>query len=244
MTQFNRLAKFGAAIVAALAVAVTLLVGLPGVAHAAAVSVVTPAAPIQAPGLTETWTVGYVPSATSGITTGAVTFPTGFTVPQGMISSATARGAGAACTNVVATGVGQVVSFTMASCATANEATNNFVIPGVVNTTTTGRTENFNVVTSADPAATGNGTAVIGVRAFAGGTIVPAGLTLVSFTGTVDLLDATGAANTPRIVTVTVTVNGKLMTHVIGAPAFVNANFRAAFLRGLDATLMIVKTGD
>jgi len=244
LTQFNRLAKFGTAIVAALLVAVTLLIGLPGVAHAASVSVVTPAAPIQAPGLTEIWTVGYMPSATSDITTGAVTFPTGFTVPQGMIPSATAHGAGAACTNVVATGVGQVVSFTMTSCATANEATNNFVVPGIVNTMTTGRTGNFNVVTDADPAATGNGTAMIGFPTYSRGTIAPSGLTLVSFTGTIDQLEATGVANMPKIVTVSVTIDGKITTFVIGAPAFVNANFRAAFLRGLDATLIIVKTGD
>lgn len=244
MTHLARFAKFGFPIIASLALAVTLLVGIPGVARAAGVSVVTPVAPIQAPGLTETWTVGYTPSATSGITTGAVTFPTGFTVPQGVISSATARGAGAACANVVATGLGQVVSFTMASCATANEATNNFVVPGIVNTMTTGQTGNFNVVTNADPAATGNGTAVIGFPTFSRGTIAPAGLTLVSFTGSIDQLEATGMVNTPRILTVSVTIDGNISTFVIGAPAFVNANFRAAFLRGLEAALVIVRTGD
>lgn len=241
MTPLKKLAKFGSATVASLAVAVTLLVGLPGIAHAA-VSGVTPEAPIQTIGLTETWTISYTESGAVAMTTAAVTFPAGFTVPQGVIAGATAAGA-AACTGVVATGAGQVVSFTMTSCATAAAATNKFVVPGVVNTMTPGTTGNFSVVTSASTTAS-TGAAVIGVRGFSGAKIADAGLSIVSFTGTTALLDAVGTSNNPKVITVSVTVDGKIITHVIGAPAFVNANFRAAFLRGLDATYMIVKTGN
>ena len=78
---------------------------------------------------------------------------------------------------------------------------------------------------------------------FSGGTIAASGVSIVSFTGTTAQLDAVGAANTPLIVTVSATVGGKLITFVIGAPAFVNADFNAAFPTGLNATLVIVKTG-
>lgn len=78
---------------------------------------------------------------------------------------------------------------------------------------------------------------------FAGGTIAPTGVSIVSFTGSTMQLDAAGAANTPKIVTVSATAGGKLITYVIGAPAFVNTEFNAAFPAGLNATLVIVKTG-
>ena len=64
---------------------------------------------------------------------------------------------------------------------------------------------------------------------------------LTSFSGTVAELDAAGAANVPVLVTASATANGKLITFVIGAPAFVNAEFNATFPNGLNATLMIVK---
>jgi len=78
---------------------------------------------------------------------------------------------------------------------------------------------------------------------FSGGTIAPMGVSLVSFTGSVMQLDAAGAANKPRIVTVSATAGGTLITYVIGAPAFVNSDFNAAFPAGLNATLVIAKTG-
>ncbi len=73
------------------------------------------------------------------------------------------------------------------------------------------------------------------------GSIAPTGVSLTSFSGTVAELDAAGAANVPVLVTASATANGKLITLVIGAPAFVNAEFNATFPNGLNATLMIVK---
>ena len=78
---------------------------------------------------------------------------------------------------------------------------------------------------------------------FTGGTIAPVGVSIVSFTGTTMQLDAAGAANVPKITSVSATAGGKLITYVIGAPAFVNVEFNAAFPMGLNATLVIVKTG-
>ena len=150
MTQFKKFAKYGSAVVASLAVAVTLLLtGSPRVAHATVTAPIG-TAPIMATGLTETWTVTYTESGTVGITTAALTFPSGFTVPQGTITGATALGGGA-CTGVTASGSGQVVSFTMTSCATAANGTNNLVVPGVTNPTTAGATAaGFKVTTSVD----------------------------------------------------------------------------------------------
>ena len=76
---------------------------------------------------------------------------------------------------------------------------------------------------------------------FAGGTIAPAGVSIVSFTGSTTELSTAGTK--AKVVSVTATVGGKMITFVIGAPAFVNAEFNAAFPTGLSATLVIVKTG-
>lgn len=76
---------------------------------------------------------------------------------------------------------------------------------------------------------------------FSGGTIAPAGVSIVSYTGTTTQLNTDGT--TAKIVSVTATVGGKMITFVIGAPAFVNTDFNAAFPTGLSATLVIVKTG-
>ncbi|TAJ21607.1 MAG: hypothetical protein EPO65_01035 [Dehalococcoidia bacterium] len=76
---------------------------------------------------------------------------------------------------------------------------------------------------------------------FSGGTIAPAGVSIVSFTGTTAQL--TTAGTTAKVVSVTATVGGKMITFVIGAPDFVNAEFNAAFPTGLNGTLVIVKTG-
>ena len=78
---------------------------------------------------------------------------------------------------------------------------------------------------------------------FTGGTIAPTGTSIVSFTGTPMQLDAVGAANVPKITSVSATAGGKLVTYVIGAPSFVNVEFNAAFPMGLDATMVIVKMG-
>ncbi len=87
--------------------------------------------------------------------------------------------------------------------------------------------------TSAPPAAGAAGT-------FSGGTIAPAGVSIVSFTGTTAQLGTAGAA--AKVLTASATINGKLLTYVVGAPSFVNAEFNAAFPTGLSSTLIIVKT--
>lgn len=76
--------------------------------------------------------------------------------------------------------------------------------------------------------------------AFSGGTIAPAGVSIVSFTGTTAQLGIAGAA--AKAVTVAATVNGKMLVYVVGAPMFVNADFNAAFPTGFNGTLVIVKT--
>jgi hypothetical protein len=84
---------------------------------------------------------------------------------------------------------------------------------------------------------------VPGGTSFTGGTIAPSGVSLVSFTGSTQQLDAAGMANSPKITTVSATSGGKLITFVIGAPPFVNSEFNMAFPNGLNNTLVIVKTG-
>ncbi len=76
---------------------------------------------------------------------------------------------------------------------------------------------------------------------FSGGTIAPSGVSIVSFTGSLTELGTAGTA--AKVVSVTATVGGKMITYVVGAPAFVNADFSAAFPTGLSGTLVIVKTG-
>ena len=76
--------------------------------------------------------------------------------------------------------------------------------------------------------------------AFSGGTIAASGVSIVSFTGTTTQLDAAGAA--AKAVSVSATVSGTMLTFVVGAPAFVNADFNAVFPTGLSSTLVIVKT--
>ena len=73
---------------------------------------------------------------------------------------------------------------------------------------------------------------------FAGGTIAPAGISIVTFTGTLEQLNT--AAATAKVASVTVLSNGKPVTFIVGAPAFVNSDFTAAFPTGLKGTLVIV----
>lgn len=75
---------------------------------------------------------------------------------------------------------------------------------------------------------------------FSGGTIAPSGVSIVSFTGTTAQLGTAGAA--AKVLTASATVNGKMLTYVVGAPDFVNVEFNAAFPSGLSSTLIIVKT--
>lgn len=72
------------------------------------------------------------------------------------------------------------------------------------------------------------------------GTVAPVGVSIVAFTGTTAQLDTAGAA--VKAVTVSATTAGKLLTFVVGAPAFVNTEFSSAFSAGLNGALVIVKT--
>lgn len=78
------------------------------------------------------------------------------------------------------------------------------------------------------------------VGTFATGTVAPSGVSIVSFTGTTAQLNTAGTA--AQVVTVSATVGGKMLSYVIGAPAFVNTDFNVAFPAGLNGTLVIVKT--
>ncbi len=75
---------------------------------------------------------------------------------------------------------------------------------------------------------------------FSGGTIGADGVSIVSFTGSLIQLNAAGAA--ARVVSVTATSRGQLITFVVGAPDFVNTGFINTFSAGLSSTLVIVRT--
>ena len=59
-------------------------------------------------------------------------------------------------------------------------------------------------------------------------------------TGTIAELNAAGLA--ANAITISATVNGRLLTYVVGAPDFVNAEFAAAFPSGLKGVLVILRT--
>ena len=100
---------------------------------------------------------------------------------------------------------------------------------------------NTSTITALRSVTVGTGPAVVVTApgAFVG-TVSATGTSIVTFTGTVAQLAAT--ATEAKAVTVTATVGGKFVTHVVGAPAFVNADFAAAFPTGLTSQgLIIVK---
>ncbi|MEX1023361.1 MAG: hypothetical protein WD058_09465 [Dehalococcoidia bacterium] len=74
------------------------------------------------------------------------------------------------------------------------------------------------------------------------GDIAAVGSSLVLFSGG-SLDDLVAAANAEGVLTVVATVDGAFVTHVVGAPVFVNADFAAAFSGGIDADtpLVVVK---
>lgn len=72
------------------------------------------------------------------------------------------------------------------------------------------------------------------------GTIASTGVSIVSFTGTTAQLNTVAAA--AKVITVSTAVGGKMLSFVVGAPAFVNTEFNAAYPMGLNGTLVIVKT--
>lgn len=90
--------------------------------------------------------------------------------------------------------------------------------------------------TGATPPATGGTATAVGFA----GTIAPAGLSFAAFTGSTAQLAA--AAASAKATTIAATVNGRMLAYVVGAPAFVNAEFLAAFPSGLTNTLVVVRT--
>lgn len=107
---------------------------------------------------------------------------------------------------------------------------------------TTNIVANVGTVTAVAAATVGTGPTPppAGPSGFSGATISPTGITIVSYTGSTEKLGTDSA--TAKVVSVSATVGGKLITFVVGAPAFVNAEFNAAFPTGLTAALVIVKT--
>ena len=65
------------------------------------------------------------------------------------------------------------------------------------------------------------------------------GLTITQYTGTLEQLEADGAAL--NLVSCFATVGGQLVGYVFGAPAFVNATFVAEFEAGLDGQGLICR---
>ena len=100
---------------------------------------------------------------------------------------------------------------------------------------------NTSTITALKSVTVGTGPAVVVTApgAFVG-TVSATGTSIVTFTGTLAQLAATAAE--AKAITVAATVGGKFVTHVVGAPAFVNAEFAAAFATGLTSQgLIIVK---
>ena len=62
----------------------------------------------------------------------------------------------------------------------------------------------------------------------------------MAFTGTIAQLNAAGVA--AGAISISATVNGRLLTYVVGAPDFVNAEFAAAFPNGLKGVSVILRT--
>jgi len=71
------------------------------------------------------------------------------------------------------------------------------------------------------------------------GTIAASGVSLVVFDGgTVEALAS--AAADAGLVSVSLTVDGKFVVYIVGAPAFVNAAFNAAFADGIAASTPVI----
>ena len=98
---------------------------------------------------------------------------------------------------------------------------------------------NTSTITALKSVTVGTGPAVVVTApgAFVG-TVSATGTSIVTFTGTLAQLAATAAE--AKAITVTATVGGKFVTHVVGAPAFVNTEFAAAFATGLTAQGLII----
>lgn len=150
----RRLAPASAGALVAFALAAALLMSAPP-RVASAVFTVPPTftAPIQAAGLTETWTIsGWQGSIGNHITSATVVFPTGFTVPQNPTVTITAGAV--RCTVVRATTTGQSVALEIQGVCGTGEAPprQSITIAGVTNPTTPGTNAaaGFKLSTSVD----------------------------------------------------------------------------------------------
>lgn len=75
---------------------------------------------------------------------------------------------------------------------------------------------------------------------FTGGRVASDGVSIVAFTGTIAELNAAGLA--ANAITISASVKGRLLTYVVGAPAFVNVEFGAAFPADLNNVLVVLRT--
>lgn len=75
---------------------------------------------------------------------------------------------------------------------------------------------------------------------FTGGRVASDGISIVAFTGTMSELNAAGL--TAGAVSISATMNGRLLTYIVGAPGFVNAEFISAFPNGLNNVLVVLRT--
>lgn len=109
MSEFKLIARYTAAAIASLTVALVLFVGTtPRAAQAASLVNVTASAPIQAVGLTETWTVTGIDPLAAITTSATIGFPAGFVIPA--TPMVTVMGGTTPCTVTNATAVAGVVS--------------------------------------------------------------------------------------------------------------------------------------
>ena len=168
---------------------------------------------------------------------------TAYGIGQKGAAKITANVAGKSCgagATVDATGNWKITIATTDACAPKDGDVLSFAIDGAAAVQTVRWTAgggpanaaNGIALTPTDGATTGT---------FSGGSISPSGLSIVSFTGTTTQLNSAGAS--AKVSAVTATTGGRMLTYVIGAPSFVNADFEAAFPSGLTGTLVIVKGG-
>ena len=130
---------------------------------------------------------------------------------------------------------------TTAACVPKEGETISFTVDGVAALQTVRWTAGGGPANAATGIALTTPPASSSAGAFSGGSIAPSGLSIVSFSGTAAQLDAAGAS--AKVIAVTATTGGRMLTYVIGAPGFVNTEFVAAFPAGLSGNLVIVKTG-
>ncbi len=73
-------------------------------------------------------------------------------------------------------------------------------------------------------------------------TPTPNGLTITTYTGSLDDFQADGAAQ--NLISAFATIDGDFVGYVFGAPAFVNSDFVAEFSEGMTSQGLIVRAGD